>query len=142
MTSVLLYHAAQSETVVVINRTHRSHELSLSKSWVLESMPPIISIAIVPERAFYHVECHSYYVSRSKLGAVGRACRVAVVSCLPVIDSPAVWSIRKRLFEVGDCRPCDPDLQQLSLVDEYFEIVLSSFHEDLCSEGGFEPVAF
>lgn len=59
---------------------------------------------------------------------------------LPVVDCPALDGVAEGALEVGDVRATYPDLDQLTLVNEYLEVVTTALCEYLRAQSGLEPV--
>lgn len=59
-----------------------------------------------------------------------------------VVDPPSVGIVRKGLLQVDYVGSTDSNLDELSFVDEQFEVVPPSCEEDFCADGGFKPTAF
>jgi hypothetical protein len=60
---------------------------------------------------------------------------------LAVVDGPAVDAIGEGFLEVSDGGPAYSNFDELALVNKDFEIVLTSFSEDLGAYRGLESVA-
>lgn len=140
--SVFLDHAAQSESVVIVDRRNGSHHLSLLQLLVLKSDAPVRVISVVCQRALHHVQRHANHVSRSQLWPVIWTRWVAIVTCLSVVNGPAMHPIRKSFLQIRDRWPAYAYLDELPLINKDLVVVPSSLSENLSAHSGLEPIAF
>lgn len=133
ITSIFFYHASQRELIARVNRRHCCHQLSLFKRVLLEGHAPILPILVEPQRALNHIQRHSDNIPCRQLRAIIRSSRVAIMSGLPIVYRPPFIGITKRAFKIVNIGSADSYLDQLSFIDEDFEIVSSPFGKNLGS---------
>jgi hypothetical protein len=62
------------------------------------------------------------------------------VAGLSIVNGPSVDTVGEGFFEIGDGGSADSDLNKLSFVDKYLEIVSTSLCEYFCAHGGLEAI--
>lgn len=63
------------------------------------------------------------------------------MTCLPVVNSPSMDTIRECLLEVGERGSADSNFDELSFINEDLKVIFATFCEDLCAHGGLEAVS-
>lgn len=140
--SVFLYHIPESNHIIVINWRNCCNQLSFFQFLVFKGNTPVLLVAVVPQSPFHHIKCHPYDIPWNKLRAIIGACWVAIMSSLPVVDSPTIDWIWESFFQLSNGGSADSNLDELSFVNKDLKVVSSSFSEYFCAHGSFEPVAF